>query len=256
MKETTSAKAENRKALPLFLIIIVCSFAVGILFGILSVNSEGAAWQDTLRTALQNFFAHCSSYILLLAAAFILTVGCVSSSRAKKRIAALGDSEAEFQAVDRLLTRALNAISAATIVSFFFFGGLLCYFMDAPFHTFLIGIVSFFVILAAQIVMTQKLVDLAKQLYPEKRGSVYDMRFQKKWLDSCDEAEKAIIGAAALSGYRAATSACLVMWLLMMLSHMFFETGLLPIFVATVIWLVAFIAYARKAKKLDTAGLS
>ena len=57
MKETTSAKAENRKALPLFLIIIVCSLAVGILFGILSVNSEGAVWQDTLRAALQSFFA-------------------------------------------------------------------------------------------------------------------------------------------------------------------------------------------------------
>lgn len=255
MKDTTSAKAENRKALPLFLLIVICSFAVGILFGILSVNSEGAPWQDTLRAALRHFFTYYSSYILLALALCLIIGGIVSIRAAKKRIAALDDSDEGFRAADQLLSNALNAVSAINIVSFFFLSGMMCYFMDNTFAAFLIGLISFLVILAAQIVITQRLVDLAKQLYPEKRGSVYDLRFQKKWLESCDEAEKAQIAAAAFSAYRAANTACLAMWLLMTLSHMFFRTGLLPIFAVSVIWLTTCLAYAIKGKKMDTSGI-
>ena len=32
---------------------------------------------------------------------------------------------------------------------------------------------------------------------PEKTASVYDMKFQKKWLETCDEAEKIIVGKCA-----------------------------------------------------------
>ena len=33
-------------------------------------------------------------------------------------------------------------------------------------------------------------VDLEKKLNPEKKGSVFEMQFQKTWLESCDEAQK------------------------------------------------------------------
>ncbi|MDY4515087.1 MAG: DUF3169 family protein [Lachnospiraceae bacterium] len=33
---------------------------------------------------------------------------------------------------------------------------------------------------------------------PEKTASVYDTKFQKKWMDSCDEAEKILIREATI----------------------------------------------------------
>ena len=46
-------------------------------------------------------------------------------------------------------------------------------------------------------------VDAAKKTNPEKTASVYDTKFQKKWLDSCDEAEKIMIGKCAFKAYAA-----------------------------------------------------
>jgi len=36
---------------------------------------------------------------------------------------------------------------------------------------------------------------------PEKTASVYDMKFQKKWLETCDEAEKIIVGKCAFKAF-------------------------------------------------------
>lgn len=55
---------------------------------------------------------------------------------------------------------------------------------------YVLAIVTFLVILAEGIIIQQKAVDITKIMYPEKTASVYDLKFQKKWVDSCDEAEK------------------------------------------------------------------
>ena len=47
------------------------------------------------------------------------------------------------------------------------------------------------------IIIQQKCVDTVKQINLEKKASVYDIRFEKKWIDDCDEAEKIIIGKCA-----------------------------------------------------------
>ena len=62
-----------------------------------------------------------------------------------------------------------------------------------PAHTFL-GLGAFLFILTGSTIFQQKLVDTTKRLNPEKHGSVYDTKFHEKWLASCDEAERAVIG--------------------------------------------------------------
>lgn len=44
---------------------------------------------------------------------------------------------------------------------------------------FSIGVVAFMAILVEAVIFQQKCVDLAKIMNPEKKASVYDMRFQK-----------------------------------------------------------------------------
>lgn len=60
-----------------------------------------------------------------------------------------------------------------------------------------ITIVTIIAVSIEVIIIQQKCVDTVKQINPEKKVSVYDIRFEKKWIDDCDEAEKIIIGKCA-----------------------------------------------------------
>lgn len=61
----------------------------------------------------------------------------------------------------------------------------------------LLDIGVFLLSCACVIFAQQKAVDLERRMNPEKHGSVYDAKFQKKWLDSCDESERRQIGEAS-----------------------------------------------------------
>lgn len=60
----------------------------------------------------------------------------------------------------------------------------------------------------------QKCVDSAKKTNPEKTVSVYDIKFQKKWMDSCDEAEKIMIGKCAFRASTVTNTVCLILSLI------------------------------------------
>lgn len=255
MKKTD--KSENRRALPLFLVIMLCALALGVVVGLLAVRSDGGSWQGVVTGALEWFFANCSAFLLFALAVSMPTVACPAISRAKRALAALSDDaeDTQIRAIDHTLSVGLNYISIASAVSYFFFAALMCYLREMGPFRFLLGLVSFIAVLVLMMVLQQKLVDLAKRLYPEKRGSIYDPKFQKKWMQSCDEAEKAIIADAALHAYKVTQTLCVALWMLFVLSHMFFETGLLPIFAVSVIWVASLCAYQRKAAQIDKRGL-
>ena len=86
-------------------------------------------------------------------------------------------------------------------------------------------------------------VKLIQKMEPTKKGDPTSMKFQKQWLESCDEAEKILIYQ---SGYR---TYCLMSVLLpfltvvTMLGHLFYETGLLAIFVVGFLWIAMVSAY-------------
>lgn len=46
---------------------------------------------------------------------------------------------------------------------------------------------------------------------PEKKTSVYDLKFQKKWMDSCDEAEKILIGKCAYKAFGKTNLTCVIL---------------------------------------------
>ena len=84
--------------------------------------------------------------------------------------------------------------------------------------------------------LQQKVVDLERRLNPEKRGSVYDMKFQKTWMDSCDEAERAQIGQACYRAYMVGTKVCTFLWVALLILNFVFDFGMLPIAAVLVVW--------------------
>lgn len=249
-------KSENRRALPKFLLLLAAAAIVGVAAGILAAFTNTTSFPDGVRAALGWFFTNCTAYVLAALFAVIVIVGARTVVYGKKQLAALGDDDEGFRAVDRTLSIGLNVINAAFIPSYFFFGALLCYMEPMPHWQSLLGLAAFIAILAAAIVFQQRIVDLTKKLYPEKRGSVYDTKFQEKWYGSCDEAERAVIAQAAMAAQKATTRACLALWVAFVVTHIFFQTGLLPIFAVSVIWFVSFLAYTARAAKLEKDGVA
>ena len=84
--------------------------------------------------------------------------------------------------------------------------------------------------------LQRRVVDLTRRMNPEKKGSVYDMKFRKKWYDSCDEAERRRIGEASYAAYIATTYTSLGLWVVMALLNLFVPVGPLPILAALVPW--------------------
>ena len=114
--------------------------------------------------------------------------------------------------------------------------------------TFVVGLVFEFIIL-------KLVIDLEKKLNPEKRGSIFDVNFAKKWEDSCDEAQKLVSYKAGYEAYKAGSTTCMILWLLAFIGQMMFDTGVFPVICIGIIWLVMLFAYcgfcikAEKYKK-------
>lgn len=248
-------KSENKKALPLFLVIITLALIVGGVIGFFAVRAEGAGWEETIARGLSDFLRVITPWALIVMAVAELTIAIVVIRRNKAQIAKLSEDDEEgVRKIDQQLSVAMAAISELHIVASFFMTALLVYlneyFEAGQVVLYFAGLVSFIVLLATQTVATQKLVDLTKKLYPEKRGSVYDLKFQKKWYESCDEAERMQIAEASRSGFHVAQYTCLALWLLFSLLHMFFATGIMPVLAVTIVWLASTAAYYRKANAI------
>ena len=97
--------------------------------------------------------------------------------------------------------------------------------------------------LVVSIILTQKVVNFAKELNPEKQGSVYDINFGKKWLNSSDEAEKFVMYKSSYTSMKATSYTCMGLWLFCLIGMMSFGFGVLPLVMVVVIWLVQTSAY-------------
>ena len=153
--------------------------------------------------------------------------------------------EANRKAMPGFLLLAL--VGAFFLISATYSGGFAM--IEKHLNMYVLAIVTFLVILAEGVIIQQKVVDITKIMYPEKTASVYDLKFQKKWVDSCDEAEKIMIGRCAFEAFKVTNSVCGVLSIILAISALMFDIGFLPSFVVCLIWLVNQCVYCRAAAK-------
>ena len=251
-------KQANRKALPKFILILVLACLVGGVFGFCAAFWGLEAIAGTFHAAGTVFSRRAAPWLLLVCAVLNLAVFLFLYLTCKREIAAWdGEDEAVSNRIETRLSVVLWIGSVIFICAMFLLtaaysgGGL----ADSSAMVSL-GIAGFVAVMAETIIFQQKLVDLCKRLYPEKQGSVYDVRFKKKWLDSCDEAEKILIGKCAYKAYSAVNTVCLVLWLVFTLTALFLNTGFLPVLTVCIIWGVSQSVYCRWSIKLSRPGSS
>ena len=253
-------KAANRKALPKFLLMMLVCTVIGGILGYFSAKYSLNELSGALKDACAFFGARIAPW-LIAAVAVVMPLVCVPVYRRAKTLLSAWDSEDEdvSNAIDGKLSTVLWITSASLVLSFFllaaiYSGGFAMF--DSPDSTIrvFISLAAFIAILVEDILIQQKCVDATKRMNPEKKASVYDMRFQKKWMEDCDEAEKIMIGKCAFKAYSATNRVCAIFAILLAVCALVFGIGFLPSLAVCVVWLVNLSAYCKEAMRYAKAG--
>ena len=96
-------------------------------------------------------------------------------------------------------------------------------------------------------------VKLVQKLNPDRFGSEdpTSRKFQEQWLSSCDEAERTQIYQAAYKSYILVSKILPMLTVAAMLCHMFWNTGIMAVFVLCVVWLITTVTYCRNCRKKE-----
>ena len=253
-------KRANRKALPKFMLIMVICFIIGGTIGFCSAKYGLNTLAGGMKTAGMFFGTYIAPW-LMLAAAVIVPVVCVPIYQSATKLLASWDGENEEMSdtIDEKLSIVIWVTSTALILSYFliaasYANGFETFKTETSGALFIAGIIGFLTIMIEVVIFQQKCVDTTKKMNPEKTASVYDMKFQKKWMESCDEAEKIMIGKCAFKAYAATNTVCSILSIVLAVCALVFGIGFLPSLVVCLIWIVNQSVYCKEALKYSKAG--
>lgn len=253
-------KKANRKAMPKFILIMFISMIVGGGVGFFSAKFEVNTLADGIKIAGALFGTRVAPWLMLVAA-LIMPIVCIPIYRSAKKLLSTWDGENEevSDAADKKISIIIWITNIVFILSYFLIAasysdGFSTFENKQSVLTFTIGIAAFFGIMIEAVIIQQKCVDTVKITSPEKTASIYDTKFQKKWMDSCDEAEKIMIGKCAFKAYSATNAVCTILAIGLALCALIFGIGFLPSLVVCLIWIVNQSAYFKEGIKYSKAG--
>ncbi len=259
MDNNKEIKKVNRRAMPVFILLIVIGGIVGGLLAFLVTEYDLNTLSAGIKAAGRYFGMNIVPWLMIATAVALPVVTIPIYKKAKKLTAAWdGEDDEIFDAVGKNLSVALWISGAANIFSFFLMAVLSSYvydmLADARHSVVMCTAAAFLCALIEVVIIQQKCVDAAKRISPEKTASVYDIRFQKKWIDSCDEAEKIVMGKCAFKAYSVSNKVCQVLIGILFICAVAFHIGFLPSLAVCVIWIVNQSVYFKETLKYSKAG--
>lgn len=100
-------------------------------------------------------------------------------------------------------------------------------------------------------------VKAIQKIYPNQKADPTSMKFQKQWLESCDEAEREQIYQASYQTYLCIHRLVSVLAMVSMLCHLIWNTGIMAVVMVGTVWIALTFTYCRacvkkKGSKLNT----
>ena len=180
-------KASNRKALPKLILYLAGCLALGAVLGVFAGifllsgdEAERSAMLLELGTA---FSLSVCPWLQGLTLCLQAGTGLLVLNRSKQLLAAWnGEDEEQYQKIDSCLNTGLLCNTIFLILAMFFFGARYSCGLKAimEFPSSLVGALVFVATGFLSMALQGKIVDLARQLAPEKKVSYYDLKFQKQ----------------------------------------------------------------------------
>lgn len=245
MEETI--KKDNKKALPKFLAIFLASALAGGLIGGFTCMAADGRVITQIPQMLTAFLKATVLYIIPVVWIPVILVQIFTEKRARAMMASWdGEDDQIPEQVDHMLDVLLTVHSAAMGL------GYLAFSVDFVLQVSgLVMLAEFFAMLVVLMYVQKRTIDFSRTLNPEKKGSVFDMKFCKKWHDSCDEAEKKLQGEAGFKTFMVMNRLCIAAWAVLFFLNILFHIGLLPFFLVMGLWITAQLVYNITAMKLS-----
>ena len=247
MKERTE-RSENRRARPRLLLIMLGAAVGGGIIGFftgisanIGLGDRLTVWMDVLMTAIAPWAIPATTAVTMGAALLLY------AAARRQYLGWDGEDEDPMDQAEEKLSWVLLLTGLQMALSMFFFAAAVQYLSSGA----ILAVVAEFLVSCGLVIFAQqKAVDLTKRMNPEKHGSVYDTKFHQKWMDSCDEAERQQIGQASYHAFRIAGSACVWIWVVLIVLDFTFDIGILPAFVAMLLWGILQMSYALECIRL------
>lgn len=258
----TKNKKEDKKQFKPFIVIMIICFIVGIGAGKLLRIVENDL--DAIKEAMAHVgvvlaYVLPSLFLLINIVELIFVLGLLRKQ--EKRLKEWdGEDEEILDDIERKLDFPLNLTNTVQILSMFLFAA--CIHIDVSvalpkLHEniiFWIIIIDFVASLIICTMSQKRMVNLVKVMNPEKNGSIFDVNFRRKWEESCDEAQKMVLYRASYRAFQVSNMLCCCLWVICIMTDFAFHTGLFPIAVVLLIWLVQVLAYSKEATRLERGG--
>ena len=249
MKELN--KTENRKAMPKFLLIVLAAGLIGGIMGGIMAVAAGTSLPEAITDAIVDFLALSIPYAIWIITLLFFIPEIIFYKKALALTGTWdGEEETTIEKAESSLSWVLLLSALHFVLELFFFG--ISFLMNEPSSFSQIAILSGFMISVVLIViLQQKVIDLTKKINPEKKGSVYDFKFQEKWMNSCDENERRKIGQASYKAMNHVNITCMAVWLILVLLSYAFPISILPMFLVMLILTVSQITYCLECIRLE-----
>ncbi len=256
-KEDSKVQKEDKRHVKSFVVICVLAGILGGIIGLFGnwmhfyFQEINGVWNTYAQ--LQQNVTNVARILTYVIAFLMLGIGLYFYGRAKKSYRAWdGEEENVIEQVEKNLSRGIVVSNLIYIVLMICFGFATYQMVERDMHRGffeMFYILSFLVFIFLNIFLQKACINFEKQINPEKRGSVFDFKFRKKWLASCDEAEKRAIYEAAYHSFINVHITCCVLFCCVEIFGMFFKVGLLSYLLIAIIWLVNLITYCVNCLK-------
>lgn len=252
-------RREDKRAFKKFIVALVLAAIAGGFIG------AGSMWlarvSDGMAEAVLIFMSVAAPFGNLLLAVLLLLWYAVVLRRLRKRFLLWdGEDEELINGIEHKLSLGMIATGVGTVLSFFFLAAGV-YVLDLPgvdmydimtpvrLGALLGGLVC---VTAVNTFLQKELVNFTKEINPEKQGSVYDIKFQKTWMKSCDEAEQAQIYKAGYFAFQMGSVSCLILFVFCFTGMVAWDYGLVPVTMVLLIWLIQIVSYGVKCLGKNT----
>ena len=248
MNNTSKNMSENRKALPKFLLVLIICMVIGFFCGMAAGFLSGTVAPEQFVKHLHEVLSNIAPYAIWIGMIVFCTIAAFYYKQAVKLFNGWDEEDEEtINQAEMKINWSILYTTLSMIFNFFFFAVLMI--LEEDFSG--IGFVGFIVSIVVVILLQQKDVDLTRKMNPEKQGSIYDLNFQKKWVESCDENEIRQIGQASFKAFNVANYTCIALWVVALLISPVLHIGIFPVVIITVIWTVLQVSFILEAIRIS-----
>lgn len=244
---------ENKKEEKKYYLSLLFWFIVGAVLGLSAIFLKNTSLVKNIKLSdVKNLIIKISPYMLIVVGLLLIIISLLTINKNKKLLAK-NDMDL-YDKIDESLSRGVIYTNLIVILDLIFFGlssfGLY-QFKDINLILLCIELVVFSIYLVLGIKLQACIVDMIKQMNPEKKGNVYDKKFQKDWINSCDEMEKSMIYEAGYKSYSFTLTTTSLLFVSLILIGMFFDIGFIAQIVLGIVLLIEIISYCMYSIKIE-----